>query len=117
MEDLLLTKDELEEIENSPIFTLWLFGNIDESKLTNEEKQIIFARQIYYDLSVPDEMVFNALECIKCYDLDELLNNKDNINKVSKIIGKRSDIILTKVVLMKKRLEKSRKLSLTKGDL
>ena len=44
MEDLLLTREKLDEIENNPIFTLWLFGNIDESKLTEDENDLVITK-------------------------------------------------------------------------
>ena len=112
MEDLLLTKEKLDDIKNNPIFTLWLFGNVDESSLTEEEKQIIFARQLYYDLLISDEDFKYILEHIGCYGIDSILENEDKLSLAARLLNERADHIVIKATLMKKRKEKERKLIL-----
>ena len=114
MEDLLLDRDELDYIESNPIFSLWLFGNVDEDSLSEEEKRIIIARQMYYDLVVSDEVFFHILDRFNCYDLDMFLNDKKIVVMASHYMGIRSDYLRVKAHLMKKRIlnEKNKKLEL-----
>ncbi len=112
MGDLLLSREELDEIENNPIFTLWLFGDIDESKLTEHERNIIFARQMYYDLILPDEQIYFVFDQMNCHDFDTFLNDSNLMFKASQFLGVRKDRIITKVALMKKRKENQMKLNL-----
>ena len=117
MEDLLLTREKLDEIENNPIFTLWLFGNIDESKLTEDEKKIIYARQLYVDLSIKDEDIRLFLNKLGCYSIDDILSDNKNIEASIKLLNKRSDLVITKLSIMKKRKEKAKELTLTMENL
>ena len=112
MDDLLLSREELDNIENNSIFTLWLFGNIDEFNLTDQEQKIIFARQMYYDLLLSDDEVYYTFNRIGCYDFDEFLHEPEYMIRASKLLGIRQDIIITKVTLMKKRKQKEKKLGL-----
>ena len=114
MEDLLLDRDELDYIESNPIFSLWLFGNVDENSLSEEEKRIIIARQMYYDLVVSDDVFIHILNRFNCHDIDMFLNDKKIIVMASHYMGIRSDYLRVKAHLMKKRQlkEKNKKLEL-----
>jgi hypothetical protein len=107
MKELILSRSELDYMENNPIFTYWLFGDeIDESLLDEKEKVIIKARQMYYDLILPDERVYQVLDHLKLKKYDDLLNDMEHITSASRLLGVRPDILTTKVLLLKRRVEK-----------
>lgn len=112
MEDLLLSRQNLDEMENNPIFTLWLYGSVDESHLTDEEKQIIFARQMYYDLLILDGEINYLLNHLRCDSLEELANDSDKITIASLFLVQKEDVVRTKVLLMKKRQDKEKVLKM-----
>ncbi len=120
MGELLLSREKLDEMENNPIFTLWLFGDVDESKLTEEEKGIIVARQMYYDLLLNDEDVAQVLSHLGCRNYSRLMLDRNLIDSASRFLSVRQDTFITKVTLMKKRHDKAKenkaKLTLKKED-
>ena len=116
MGDLLLTREDLDNIKNNPIFSLWLFGNVDESQLNENEKQIIFARQLYYDLAIPDEKVYRILKLIGCKDLDSLLSNDSNVATACSLLRTTVDVVVIKVNLMQKRMVKEQNLELRREN-
>ena len=112
MDSLLLNREELDYIESNPIFTLWLFGNVDENELNDYEKQIIFARQLYYDLIVSDDVMLELLKQVNIDNIDDFLNNDYYIKLSSHMMNRRPDIIRTKLMLMKKRQNIEKRLKL-----
>ncbi len=109
---LLLDRERLDEIENNPIFTLWLFGEIDENSLPDEDKMVIYSRQMYYDLLVEDDYLSFLLDRTGSYGIDDFINDESKIKTASIISSIRPDVLRTKAVLYKKRveLEKERKI-------
>ena len=112
MEEMLLSRKELDGIENDPIFSMWLFGNVDENNLSENQKRIIIARQMYYDLLLPDEYVIHVIKHLKCRSYSELINDSNLIESASMFLGVRKDVLITKVTLMKKRFDRQK----TKAD-
>ncbi len=112
MKDLLLSREELDKLENNPIFVYWLYGGVDENRLNEEEKQIIISRQMYYDLVISDDRMIFVLERLDCQNYDSLIEDKEKLSKASFFLGQREDIVKTKVLLMKKRKEKEKVLKM-----
>ena len=111
MKELILSRSELDNMENNPIFTYWLFGDeINESLLDDEEKTIIKVRQMYYDLILPDDRVYQALNHLKIKNYDELLHDMEHITSASRLLAVRPDILTTKVLLLKRREEKKQEI-------
>jgi hypothetical protein len=92
------------------------FSYGDESKLTSEEKEIIIARQFYIDLIISDHSVSFILDRLNCYGIDSLLNNEDKLKTASIMFNVRSDVLRTKLFLMKKRQEKEKQMKLSKKE-
>ncbi len=105
--ELVLSRNELDSMENDPIFTMWLFGNIDEANLSENQKRIIVARQMYYDLLLKDEEVISVLRHINCNSYEQLINDPELINSAARFLSVKNDVLLTKIELMKVRKEKS----------
>lgn len=101
MNDLLLTREDLDIMENNPAFVLWLFNDVSEDKFSEEDKEVIRARQFYYDMIVPDEVINSML--YENYNLDMFIDDKKRIELAGIAFNLRTDYIRIKALLMKKR--------------
>ena len=102
---MLLDRERLDEVENNPIFTLWLFGSVDENTLTEEDKMIIFARQMYYDLLVSDGMLMRILDRTNAVSLEDFINDRRKLFAGALFADIPADVLNTKAMLCIKRLE------------
>ena len=101
MNDLLLTREDLDIMENNPAFVLWLFNDVSEDKFSEEDKEVIRARQFYYDMIVPDEVINSML--YENYNLDMFIDDKKRMELAGIAFNLRPDYIRIKALLMKKR--------------
>ena len=101
MNDLLLTREDLDIMENNPAFVLWLFNDVSEDKFSEEDKEVIRARQFYYDMIVPDEVINSML--YENYNLDMFIDDKKRMELAGIAFNLRPDYIKIKALLMKKR--------------
>ena len=101
MNDLLLTREDLDNMENNPAFVLWLFNDVTEDKFSEEDKEVIMARQFYYDMIVPDEVINSML--YENYNLDMFIDDKKRMELAGIAFNLRIDYIRIKALLMKKR--------------
>ena len=101
MDNLLLTREDLDNMENNPAFVLWLFNDVTEDKFSEEDKEVIMARQFYYDMIVPDEVINSML--YENYNLDMFIDDKKRMELAGIAFNLRIDYIRIKALLMKKR--------------
>ena len=101
MNDLLLTREDLDIMENNPAFVLWLFNDVSEDKFSEEDKEVIRARQFYYDMIVPDGVINSML--YENYNLDMFIDDKKRMELAGIAFNLRPDYIRIKALLMKKR--------------
>lgn len=102
---MLLDRERLDEVENNPIFTLWLFGSVDENTLTEEDKMIIFARQMYYDLILSDAELMRIVDRTGAVSLEDLISDRNKLITGSLLSKVPAYVINTKATLCIKRLE------------
>ena len=107
-DDILLSREELDFIESNQIFNWWLNGLVNENDLTEEEKKIIYAYQLHYDLTLSDDFIYNSLDYFRCYGIKDLLNNDEIIESISMIHNIPVENIRIKALLMFKRQEKEK---------
>ena len=107
-DDSLLSREELNIIESSQVFNNWLLGLIDERDLTEIEKKAIFAYQVYYDLTLSDDFIYDALDHFRFYGINSLLSNDQRIEVVSIAYHVPKEYIKIKALLMLKREEKEK---------
>lgn len=110
MEKLLLLREELNIIKSSQIFHAWLNGLVDENDLNEIEKKIIYAYQVYYDLTLSDDFTYEVLDHLRCYGIDDLLGDENKIKVASIMYNVSQDDIKTQALLTKKRMEKEKEL-------
>ena len=108
MEKLLLSREELDKIKSSQLFNQWLYGLIDENNLTDEEQKVIYAYQVYYDLTLGDDFIYNVLDRLRCYGIEDLLDNENNIEVASIMYSVPQNEIKIQALLTKKRIEKEK---------
>ena len=106
---LLLSREELDKIESSQVFSDWLNGIINKKDLTEEEKKIIYTYQVYYDLLLSDDFMYGILDHWRCYGINDLLTNEERIETISMVYGELKENIRIKALLMLRRDEKERR--------
>jgi len=111
MYNLLLSKEELNKIKSSKLFHQWLYGLIDEKKLTEEENKIIYAYQVYYDLVLGDNFIYNVLDDFHCYGIDDLINNDKKIRTIAGVYNLSEENIRIQALLTLKRQEREKEKS------
>lgn len=107
--DLLLSRDDLDVMENNPMFTLWAFGKegiLDETELTEGDITVIKARQMYYDLILPDEYLCRVMTQAGCQNISEALADKQIIAFAARRLGVRQEIVTIKLRLLQMRVER-----------
>ncbi len=109
-DEILLSREKLDEIKSSKVFNQWLNGLVNENDLTEEEKKIIYAYQLYYDLTLSDNFIYNVLDHLRCYGIDDLLNDENKIKTASIMFNVSKDDIKIQALLTKKRMEKEKAL-------
>ncbi len=107
--DIVLSREELDEMENNASFTLWLYGNADASKFNDKDLMVIKARQMFYDLILPDDRLADAMNCCGCNSIDELLSDTKQLLAVSKVLDIRMDYVNNKAYLVQKRIQRRNK--------
>ena len=107
--DIVLSREELDEMENNASFTLWLYGNADVSKFNDKDLMVIKARQMFYDLILPDDKLVDAMNCCGCNSIDELLSDTKQLLAVSKVLDIRMDYVNNKAYLVQKRIQRCNK--------
>lgn len=108
MDDLLLSREELDRIESSQVFNQWVNGLINENDLTEIEKKQIYAYQVYYDLTLSDDFIYNVLDHFRWYGINDFLANDKNIEIASIGYQVPKESIKIKALLMVKRQEKEK---------
>ena len=108
MEKLLLSREELDKIKSSQLFNQWLYGLIDENNLTEEEQKEIYAYQVYYDLTLGDDFIYAVLDRLRCFEIEDLLENENNIAVASIMYSVSKNDIKVQALLTKKRIEKEK---------
>ena len=108
VDKLLMCRGKLDSMETDPIFSMWLFGNVDEDNLSENQKTIIAARQLYYDLIVTDDDIKRALKRFHCEKVEDL---RDPIvfEYAARFLGVGNGVLNTKIELLIKRREHSKK--------
>ncbi len=109
VDELILSREELDKIESSQVFSDWLNGIINEKDLTEEEKKIIYTYQVYYDLLLSDDFMYGVLDHWRCYGINDLLTNEERIETISMVYGESKENIRIKALLMLRRDEKERR--------
>ena len=107
--DLLLSRDDLDVMENNPAFTLWAFGKdgiLDETELTEGDITSIKAHQMYYDLLLPDDYLCRVMTQAGCKNINDALADKEIIDFAARRLGVRQEIVTTKLRLLQMRIER-----------
>ena len=107
--DLLLSRDDLDVMENNPAFTLWAFGKegiLDETELSESDIIVIKARQMYYDLLLPDDYLCRVMTQAGCKNINDALADKEIIAFAARRLGVRQEIVTTKLRLLQMRIER-----------
>ena len=107
--DLLLSRDDLDVMENNPAFTLWAFGKegiLDETELSESDITVIKAHQMYYDLLLPDDYLCRVMTQAGCKNINDALADKEIIAFAARRLGVRQEIVTTKLRLLQMRIER-----------
>ena len=107
--DLLLSRDDLDVMENNPAFTLWAFGKegiLDETELSESDIIVIKARQMYYDLLLPDDYLCRVMTQAGCKNINDALADREIIAFAARRLGVRQEIVTTKLRLLQMRIER-----------
>ncbi len=109
--DLLLSRDDLDVMENNPAFTLWAFGKegiLDETELTEGDITSIKARQMYYDLILPDDYLCRVMTQAGCKNINDALADREIIAFAARRLGVRQEIVTAKLRLLQMRIEREK---------
>ena len=113
--NVLLSKEQIDKIKASHIFEQWLNGLVDENDLTIEEKNIICAYQIYYELTLNDDLLYLLLGHYRA-SLERFVSDLELIKIISNKLDVPQDVLKTKALLMLKREEQEKVRKLTKDN-